>query len=247
MSQGLVADWLEFKNYYDATVCVLNFIENDSHYTCFLHNGNFSLTCTVLKNGGAEVTEFEADYKDEANVSLVDTSGRPLTRIAATTSGWHFEALGVDYETATLNSDVCIDAAGADLGVSSIKFYDNADVELVAGTQVELDNNCTRTVVDIQIPWDVDLIRGRVLQAKATQAASLFSVFAPHIPAGSGGSKRMITNVNLCNIDEIMFDGKAALRVTHDPVYNSNLQQITIRHAVGYRHKGQVLIEGFEA
>jgi hypothetical protein len=238
--------WNELKNYYDVTICVLHYLEHADFYTVYVHNGDFQITTILTRDGNAEVVEFETDYKDKGNVSLVDVSGRTLTRIAATTSGWHFEGLGVDYETSKLASFYCSDADGNDLGVGGIKFYNNADVELVAGTQAELDANCVKTVIDIQIPWDLDLIRGRVLQAKATQAASLWTVFAPHIPVESGGSKRMITNLNLCNVEQIAFDGKAALRVTHDPINNSNLQRVTIKHALGYNHKGQIFIEGFE-
>lgn len=239
----ITVDWADFKSYYDATVGVLHYIDSTNHYKCYSHNGDFSIFCTVNKDGGADVTDFEANYKDEGNISLNDTSGRPLTRVAATTSGWHFEALNVAVETSVLNSNCSEDVGGTEIPVSTLKFYDDQDAELTI--QDDIDTDCVKTVMTIQIPMDVDLIGGMVYQnAKPTSSVRMWVVVAQGLP---GGDKRMVTDLDLYHVPEIIYDGKAALRVIHDPVYNSNTFTCTFKHSVGFKHKLMIAFEYFVA
>ena len=234
-------DWTEFKNYYDATVCVLNYLENSAHYKCFLNNSKFSIKCTVLKDGGADVTDFEANYKDEGNVSLVDASGRELHRLAATTSGWSFEALNLTMETSVLASCEAEDVGGTEIPISSMKFYDSGDVELT--TQPDCDANCVKTEMNIQMPYDIDLIGGMVYQN--TLPASSLKLWV--VVAQGLADKRMVTGLDMYHVPQIVYDGKAALRVAHDPVYNSNTFTCTFKHAAGLKHKLMIAFEYFKA
>lgn len=172
-----------------------------------------------------------------------DASGRELTRIAATQSGWSFEALNVCLETSVLNSVSCDDHTGTQIPITTLKFYDNADVELT--NQPNIDASCVKTVMTIQIPFDVDLIGGMVYQnALPASSLKLWVVVAQGLP---GGDKRMVTALDMYHVPQIVYDGKAALRVVHDPVYNSNTFTCTFKHATALKHKLMIAFEYFKA
>lgn len=59
--------WAMMKDFLDEREASPQFVEFTDMYLITAIDGPFEVTCVVYKDGGAEVTEFEADYKPSGN------------------------------------------------------------------------------------------------------------------------------------------------------------------------------------
>jgi len=178
-----------------------------------------------------------------------DESGRLLIRPASTTSGWSFQACSFEFETCVLNSDYCKDMYDVTVPSINLTFYDSADTQLT--TQTDIDANCVKTIFDIELQHDFDVIGGDLSQ-KTTPAGDirLWCIAVPRIPANSGGEKEMIRGLNLAYLagpGAISYDGKSALRMKYDAALHSNEMRFLLRHPVGFKHNLMGTLEFFKA
>lgn len=64
--------WDQLKNYISTLSSPqLHYLEDNQKYEVFVINGNLSLMCLIFKDGNQDVIDFEDNYKDLANKSIV--------------------------------------------------------------------------------------------------------------------------------------------------------------------------------
>ena len=208
---------------------------------------NSSGLLTAIGSGDAIVASADTGSEDITDVaqginylkdvaSPTDVDGAPLTRTKITKTGWHFQLHGVEFCTSGLGSLYNKDKEGADLGFCSLKFYNSSDVELVAGTQAELDSNCTKTVMDIEIDHDIEVIGGTVEQpTPPTTDIRMWVTAIPDLTIAQGGSVEFAQGgVNLRYISKNLdLDGKTPKLLPYSATYHTNKFRVTMRHAAG--------------
>ena len=181
-----------------------------------------------------------------------DVDGVPLSRTKITKTGWHFQAQSVEFTTSTLNSVYNKDVNGDDLGYTTIKFFDENDDELVAGTQIELDTDCIRTEITWEPTSDFEVIGGTLYQSVApTEDCRIWIIAVPDVPVIYGGSIPFAEgglNLRRMGIGDIMdLDGKTPKLMKYDATYHTNKFKIILRHGVGHASSLMIVFKIFEA
>lgn len=180
-----------------------------------------------------------------------DTDGVPLSRTKITQSGWHFQAHTFEFCTATLSSTHSKDIDDSDLGFLSIKYYDASDVELVAGTQAELDSDCVKTVVDWEADFNYEIIGGTLYQSTMpTTDVRLWIQAVPDLTHAQGGSIPFVEgglNLKHMGTGSVMdLDGKTPKLMSYNATYHTNKFRFVIRHNTGINHELMVVFKIFE-
>ena len=183
----------------------------------------------------------------------IDDDGRQVTRTAATYKGWRYLAHVLEMETATLNGVFSSDWQGTSRSDFTIKYYDNTDTELVAGTQAELDANCVKTVVTIKPSYDYDIVGGNVHQHTTPTENVRMWVVAGATELGALGVREFVGGLNMKFMginEQIETDGRASARMNHTTTgvpFQTNQLQYIITHPVGYQHELMIVVEYFRA
>lgn len=259
--------WPIIKNFCDERYKALNWIDYGDHYLIICCDGDITVQHKMVKNGSvSDVTDFETNYKNISNVVVnqTDRDGATYTRPKTTDQGWRYEPRCLDFYTSKHLSlynrkhhgGGILD--GTDYGDASLKFYDSSDVQLVQGGaesdvdfQTRLTANCTKTIMEWQAAYDMDLIGG-ILQLKDTPMgdAYFWCIVAPDIPEELGGSIPFFAsglNLHFYQSGTIhYYDGRGAKRFLYDPVYNSNKFHFVLKHQLGEQVGMQIIIDQFK-
>ena len=177
-----------------------------------------------------------------------DPDGDQFVRIKVNTTGFTYQARSIEFSTSTLNSVTNQNHDGTDWGDATLTLYDASDN--VITDQTTADTSCVKTVLDWEPTYNYDLIGGK-LAAKAliTQDARIWCVGVPDIPANQGGSKVMISGLNLAFLTEkqqIELDGRTAKLMTYDATYHTNKMRKIIKHTAGAKYDIEVIWEHFK-
>jgi len=176
----------------------------------------------------------------------VDPDGDFIIRPKAAKKGWTFCLIPIEIETSKIDKFGtgahihCKNFDGSDMSGISIKFYDSNDTELTSPTQATLDASCVKTVIDFEPAWDYEIIGGTIQQL--TQPASpvrVWVVGVPDISYENGGSKVMVSGINLQYIDptdKIEADGRVSKYMTYNATYHTNKLRFIFKHNTGYNH-----------
>lgn len=188
-----------------------------------------------------------------------DDDGALLSTIKLTHPGWQYQHASFEATTCKLNSHVEIMPDGTDPGYGVLKFYDNADVELVQGGsesdadfQIRLDSNCKKTILDWTPTHDYMIIGGQMRQQTAPSGnVRMWVVGVPGIPAGAGGSKVFINNLNmkfLANSESMVADGRTPKELLYnDPIPGTNTMRYQfVADGLGVQHTIHVSMEIFK-
>lgn len=216
-----------------------------------------------ILNGSLNTSDGVTDYsKDHALLFLKtveiprDSDGSPLQRTKITTTGWHYQLHGIEFETSKLNSVYSKKIDNTDYGFSSIKFYESineVETEITGENlnQSYLDINCIKTTLDWEPTHDLEIIGGMLKQKTIpTEDIRLWVIGVPDIPEASGGSKPFAVNMNLAFIgleEGVKVDGRAPKYMTYNSTYHTNKLRIILRHPVGTKHKLKMIFELFKA
>ena len=185
-----------------------------------------------------------------------DSDGAPLQRSKITTTGWHYQLHGMEFETSKLNSVVSKKVDNTNYGFSVCKFYKldgEQEVEITGEdlNQVFLDLNCIKTVIDWEPTHDLEIIGGMLKQQTPPASdLTLWVVGVPDVLEAYGGSKPFCVNVNLkyMGIEEgVRVDGRAPKYLTYSTVYHTTKLRLMFRHAAGLKHKMHMIFELFKA
>ena len=178
-----------------------------------------------------------------------DTDGATLARAKITQTGWGYQLHSVEVETSTLNSIYSKKADGNNFGYSTLKFYDENNLELT--TQESIDSSCVKTVMDWEPDHSYEIIGGVLKQIQTPLSdIRIWIVGVPDVPANYGGSKEFVTgglNLRYLNDqDGVNADGRAPKKL--DPsVAHTNKMRLIVRHNAGVKHKMMMLFEIFKA
>jgi hypothetical protein len=213
----------------------------------------------VVVNDGLkdyDIIEAELYIKNLAiNESNKDSDGSSLSRVKVTTSGWHYQLHGVEFETAKLNSIYSKKADGTDYNFTTMKFFELIDgVETIITdenlTQEYIDAHCIRTDLDWEPTHDLEIIGGMLnMQSVPSADLRMWTIGVPDIPAPYGGSKPFAANVNLkfVGIEEgIKVDGRAPKYLSYNAIYHTTKLRMVFRHEAGFKHKLQMIFELFK-
>lgn len=228
------------KNVVDRTMRVQE-INDGISYRLVAFDGPLAFRCMIpIAQGGEnpsdEQTDYELNIQPYVNVSYSDQNNDELIKLKVSSRGWHFQAIEFTQTTASSGSFICQEADGSAISGFTQNFYDG-DGNLISDP--ELIPTCTKTVVDMLLPYDFEIVGGMVKQL-AAPSGNIFChvVAAPHIAAASGGSVAFAKSINLATSTPVSdFDGKTVKYVKYDPVYKSSLIRFTLNHEAGYQHK----------
>jgi hypothetical protein len=166
-----------------------------------------------------------------------DSFATERMRLEFAEKGYTYQARFTELETCKLSSLVNDDITGADIGDASLKFYNSSDVELVAGTQAELDANCTATKLTWEPVYNMELIGGsaRILTTPINDMY-VHVRGVPDLTPAQGGSKDMVCGANLKFLlakDDIIFDGRASKPMAYNATYHTNKMLVKFSGSVG--------------
>lgn len=252
-------EWTDLKAFVDSRLLSIQWLEFSDKYYLKAIDGSFSLECDLLKSPSdtTDLDDFVNNYKSLGNKKLEprDSDGSQLSRTKITTTGWHYQLHGFEFETSVLNSLYSKKDDNTDYGFGSSKFY-----KLDAGNEVEitgadlnqtfLDANCIKTVIDWEPTHDIEIVGGSLRQKAApTEDVHLWVVGVPDIPEIYGGSKLFVTHVDLAYIgleDGVSIDGRAPKYFTYDAVNHTSKIRLILRHSAGFKHKLHMMFEIFK-
>lgn len=248
---NIYLDWVDFKEQINI-VQKLRYIEKETFYNIYYKDDVCIFETSVLKDSGADQTDFETNFKSLANLNSelpTDSDGSPLQRVKITTTGWSYQLHGVEFKTSQLDSIVSKKSNGVDFGFSTIKCYDSDNIELT--TQGECDTVSVKTVLDWEPTHDYEIVGGMLKQQSIPGSnVRLWVVGAPDVSEGYGGGKCFVTNVNLSFIgieEGVRVDGRAPKYLSYDATYHTNKLRLIFTHNAGLKHPMHMIFEIFKA
>ena len=173
--------------------------------------------------------------KNEDNTPK-DSDGSILSRIKITKSGWTYQSLNFEIQTATNSNGVyCKDEDGNSLSYFTYIMKDSN------GATTTTNADAVKTIVDLELPYDFELIKGAVRQ-KERPATDIYyhCIIVPDISYANGGSRALVRCVDLSFIspdERIELDGKSPKLLTYNTTYHTNKIRFVINHNQGVQHK----------
>lgn len=212
----------------------------------------------VVNDGTNDITDVATaiNFLKDADTIPRDSDGSPLSRTKITTTGWHYQLHGVEFETSKLDSIYSKKVDGTDYGYSSIKFYkslDGVDTQITGEdlNQEYLDTNCIKTILDWEPTHDLEIIGGMLkMNSSPSENLRMWTIGVPDIPEVYGGSKPFATNINLkyIGIEEgVKVDGRAPKYLTYSATYHTTKLRLIFRHSAGFKHDLHMIFELFKA
>lgn len=257
MSKYLKNNTLSNKIYNGITFTPGDIIEVDNQFQYKLSN-NETLLADIL-SGDTSVSIDGVNVISDKNLQINhlkgfeedrDTTGRIITRTAATNKGWRYLAMFLEYETST-GILYCKDFEGNDLASEyNITRYDvNGAITTTAADVVE-------DRVTWSAPFDFEILSGNVHQPsvpiedlRLSVGGGMFNAAANYavIP---GYYKEFVRGVNLRYTSKLETDGRATAYMAQTTVgapFQTNMMQFRIKHSAGFAHELMVSMEIFRA
>lgn len=250
--------WTEFKDFVDNLSIPIMYIETSDEYYLYSYNGTFQLHCSLSK-GNAESSDFETNYKPNANNKLqdVDEEGRQVIRPAAGKKGWTYLAHPLEITTSTIGGIFSQDFLGNNRTDVDIELYDGSD-QLITD-QPTADTDCVKTVVTFKPDYDIEIISGNIHQSeKPTSDIRVWVIGGAFAVATNSpiSVKEFLSGLNMKYLgidDHIETDGRASKYMRKDisslglplPTYQGNCFQFIIKHDAGTKHGIMSVFEYF--
>jgi hypothetical protein len=212
----------------------------------------------VVNDGISDIVGIsnQINFLKDGDMSPRDSDGSPLQRTKITTTGWHYQLHGVEFETSKLDSIQSKKVDNSEYGFTTVKFYklvNGAEVQIIGDdlNQTYLDSNCVKTVIDWEATHDLEIIGGLLRQqAVPTEDIRLWVVGVPDVSEAYGGSKPFAVNINLMYIgleDGVRVDGRAPKYLAYNATYHTTKLRLILRHSAGFNHKLHMIFELFKA
>lgn len=193
---------------------------------------------TDFTGSGSQHIDFLKDVLDQR-----DTDGAILSRAKITQSGWSYQLIAWEVETAKNNGITAKDHNNLDINYFTYKMYDSN------GAVTTTDADCTKTVVDFEPPFDYEIVGGSVYQKEQpTTNIHYHCIAVPDVPEAYGGTKVFIRNVDLSYVPAakgLDSDGRAPKRLAYSDTYHTNKLRFVLNHGAGVQHKFMQVIELF--
>jgi len=212
----------------------------------------------VINNGTNDITDIAKaiNFLKDEDSSPKDSDGSPLQRVKITTTGWHYQFHGIEFETSKLDSKYSKKTNNTDYNFINMKYYklvDGVETQITGDdlNQTFLDSNCIKTVVEWEPTHDIEVVGGIIKQhSLPTEDLRLWVVGVPDVPEAYGGSKPFVVNVNMKYMgseEGVRVDGRAPKYMTYSSIYHSTKLQLIIRHSAGFKHQMHMIFEIFKA
>jgi hypothetical protein len=242
--------WTQLKAITNSKALRLQSITLGDNYHIKALDGSFLLESILSTDvTQPDTADFVTNYLPSANkvIEQQDSDGAVFMRLKQAPTGWTFCLKAFEVTTSKLNSVHNCDAFGTPLTSVTVKYYDSLGADISSQSQLYLDLNCTKTVMDFEPTFDYYLIGGTMKAASVITSDTRVSVVAvPDVPFVAGGTRTMIENVNLrylSTTDKIEADGRASKFLSYNAVYHTNKLRFIYHHEVGYQASCQVLMQ----
>lgn len=238
-------EWAEFKAFVDQRLLPVNYINFDNRYHLWAFDGPLHLCCKVRSNDAADADQidFETNYKPSANVKISDGDGAVFARPKAATKGWTFGKIPVEFSTSTIGAIYSKDYTDTSRTTITHKIYNNVDAEITLQAN---EGTAVKTVVDLELPYDIEVIGGGVYQETIpTTDIRVWVVAVPDVPAPQG-SKEMVGGANLKLLSTgaaVSADGRVTKKMTYNATYHTNKFRFILRHDAGVKHEIMVIMD----
>lgn len=248
--------WSDFKTIIDAKSIAIQVDSRPVVYYLKSFDGPMLYETSVLKDGGADQTEFEADYlptangvasKTEVRQSDPDTLGLSMTPKWAP-QGWSQVYHEIEFKTSQLNAIHDKSVSNVDNGYTTAKFYNAAGTELTV--QGDLDTDCVMTVIDFMPTHDYAIKSGQVAQITSPTTPVYLWALAPLSELGMDDKVFCDGGINLEFVDSknlVGLDGTAATMLPYMGGIGANKIRFIIRHDAGLKHRIQAILEYYKA
>lgn len=248
--------WADFKTIIDAKSIAIQVDSRPEVYYLKSFDGPMLYETSVLKNGGADQTEFEADYLPTANGVASKTEVRqadPDTLGLSTTpkwapQGWSQVYHEFEFKTSQLNAIHDKGVDGLDKGFTTAKFFKANGDEIT--TQGALDTDCVRTEITFMPNHDYAIKSGMVAQITSPSEAVYLWALAPLSELGMADKVFCDGGINLEFVDSknlVGLDGTAATMMPYMGGVGANRIRFIVRHSAGFKHRVQCILEYFKA
>lgn len=241
--------WSDFKAFIDArAIPVHEKPLDDNNLLLEAYDGPVARSCK-LRSDTADYTEYVADYQANSNPTLTDGDGYMLQRPKMAPKGWTFQARAIEFETAKLGSIYNKKHDGSNWNDATLKFYDDEDNELT--TQGDILASGVKTVLDWEPLYDYEVVGGFLSRITTiSQDVRCHIIAIPDLTEGQGGSKLMVSGINLQYIDDgdrLTVDGRTSKRLNYNATYHTNKLRIQLDHPAGSQNKLMVVFEHYKA
>lgn len=247
-------EWTFFKQFVDSRSLSIQWIDDGTTYWLKAIDGYFTVDCILHKNDlNDSLADFETNYKANGNKKLSassDSENATIHRMKTAPTGWTYHAHGFEFKTAELNSVYNNKHDGTSYNFVTYNLYDANDVLIT--DQLVADTDCVKTVVDFEPTHDYELISGRAYVKNDIngQDVRLWVIGVPDVPEAYGGSKIMVSGVNMDYIDEyqpLTTDGRVSKRMNYSAINHSNKLRFIIKHPAGLKVNLMILMEMYKA
>lgn len=246
-------EWSVLKSFVDSKLLSIQWIELPTYYVLKAIDSAFILECDLDKfpTDTTDLAVFEATYKAAGNARLSeirDSDGASVARPKAAKTGWTYAAIPVEFQTARLSDSIYSKLAdGTDRAGTTLKAYNGTIEVTTAGLLNANYATIDKTVVDIELPYDFEIIGGSLrTTSDLTSDIRLWIIAVPDIPAGSGGSKEMSGGVNLNFLapnNEYKVDGRVAKYMTYNATYHTNKLRFIFKYDAGVNKAISLVLE----
>lgn len=252
-------NWSNFKGIINTKGLYLQWYDYDNHYWLYTVDGPLQFKCILYKFPAdtTDLDDFVNNYKNSstANSRLAqrDTDGASVVRNKAAKSGWTYAAVPLEFETARLSDSVYSKLVdGTDRAGITLKAYNSSDVEVTTAGVLNANlATIVKTVLDLELPYDFELIGGSLRTLTSiTDDMRLWIIAVPDISAGSGGSKEMTGGLNLRYLapgNEFRVDGRVSKYMSYNATYHTNKLRFIFTYPAGTNEQLSITMEIYKA
>lgn len=236
-------NWTELKNFSNSTKSPIQYLEESGRYYIRTKNDFFELECIIHKNGQADQTDFETNYKSLANAPLAprDSDGADMTRVKMFKSGVSVRFHFFSFKTADLTNGVHHKKSdgSTNFGYITYKLFDVNGDEI---TDAANEADAVKTQIDFEPPSiNYEIVAGKFYQS-AAPASNVYVhvVGVPDVPEGSGGSISFCSDANLKLMGvglAFETDGRVPKAMNYDATYHTSKLRIIFYHSAGIQHE----------
>lgn len=246
-------DWTTIKDFTDNQKAVMRYVETSSNYYLIAADAYFKLECELDKVvDTTDISDFETNYKANANQKTVDVSGRSLVRQASTVEGWTYLAPFMEITLGAATSVYFKDYKGNNRYTTTIKHYDAAFGGNVVAPASYL-TSALRTEITVRGIPDYDIISGAIFNnALATPNVRVYMVIGVINPSTEVevSTKEMVGGCNLKYFNGIYnFDGRSSKYMQQDLGLGMDANQVRIimQHDLAAAHNFMIEFEYYRA
>lgn len=180
-----------------------------------------------------------------------DTDGSFIQRPKAAQTGFTYQAHAVELTTANLTGISEVDQNNNGFGYLTGKYYkDESGTQ--CSSQLDASLTCIKSVYDWEPTYTYEIAGGRLRYGGGAQLISdlkLWVIGVPDIPFSYGGSKLMVSGLNLKYLnllEDFVIDGRVTKRLAYDATYHTNKLRFIFRHTAGAQVTIQIIVEHFK-